>query len=337
MVEKILKISIVIPVYNVEQYVDRCIESVLQQTHTDFEVILVDDGSTDQSGYKCDVWAQNDQRVRCIHQKNKGLSSARNTGIHLCNGDYIVFLDSDDYWLSDKVLEIICERVSLYKADVLSLNFCKVQDDSIAKPYFQVERDMPIELRRNESLQYLCSNDLWIACAWNKVIRRELFDTDELEFIEGITSEDIDWCIRLALAAQQFDYCDECVIGYRQRSDSISQIMSFEKINCLKNNIEKSIKLLNEGDMQKKKILEPYISYQIGTLLFNVGQLERKKDRGLIAEEVRAWIPILGESSNKKIKAIYLSIKLLGITGTIELLRLKALMTRYKKRSKAAR
>lgn len=93
-----LKFSIIVPVYNVEAYLDECIQSVLEQTYTDFELILVDDGSKDNSGTICDRWAQHDSRVFVVHKQNGGLSSARNEGLRHITGQYVMFLDSDDYW-----------------------------------------------------------------------------------------------------------------------------------------------------------------------------------------------------------------------------------------------
>lgn len=100
------KISIVIPVYNVESYLDKCVKSVLEQTYTDFELFLIDDGSIDRSGEICEKYAQEDKRVRVIHQKNQGVSVARNVGIDLAEGRYITFLDSDDF-VSKYYLELL--------------------------------------------------------------------------------------------------------------------------------------------------------------------------------------------------------------------------------------
>ena len=90
------KVSIIIPVYNVAPYLDRCVQSACNQTYRNIEIILVDDGSTDESGEMCDRWAEKDSRVRVVHKKNGGLSDARNTGLDIAHGKYILFLDSDD-------------------------------------------------------------------------------------------------------------------------------------------------------------------------------------------------------------------------------------------------
>ena len=105
-------ISIIVPVYNVQDYLDRCVKSIVGQTYTDTEIILVDDGSTDNSGNMCDKWAERDQRIKVIHKENGGLSSARNAGIDKANGDYISFIDSDDY-IEDSMMQTLWNKVAL--------------------------------------------------------------------------------------------------------------------------------------------------------------------------------------------------------------------------------
>ena len=99
-------ISVVVPVYNVKQYLDDCMESIVHQTYENIEIILVDDGSTDGSGEMCDAWKEKDARIKVVHQKNGGLSAARNTGIEASTGEYIVFIDSDDMFETDAVMNL---------------------------------------------------------------------------------------------------------------------------------------------------------------------------------------------------------------------------------------
>ena len=102
-------ISIIVPVYKVEKYLDRCVESLVRQTFDDIEIILVDDGSPDKSGKMCDEWEKKDERIRVIHKKNGGLSEARNYGIEAARGDYVAFIDSDD-WIDDDMMEILSDN-----------------------------------------------------------------------------------------------------------------------------------------------------------------------------------------------------------------------------------
>ena len=112
-------ISIVIPVYNVEKYLKQCLDSIINQTYTNLEIILVDDGSTDNSGTICDYYSKIDKRIRVIHKKNEGQSIARNIGIKVSNGKYIGFLDSDD-WVEQDMYRFLIENIEKYNADIIS-------------------------------------------------------------------------------------------------------------------------------------------------------------------------------------------------------------------------
>lgn len=112
------KISIIVPVYNVERYIERCVESICQQTYTNTEIILVDDGSTDSSGKICDEIAVKDPRIRVIHQQNSGLSAARNAGLAVAKGEYIAFVDSDDY-IAQEMYSVMIENMEKYDLDII--------------------------------------------------------------------------------------------------------------------------------------------------------------------------------------------------------------------------
>lgn len=114
------KISIIVPVYRVENYLDRCIKSILNQTFTDFELILVDDGSPDRCPQKCDDWCKVDKRIKVIHKENGGLSSARNAGLEAAKGEYIGFVDSDD-WITCDMYELLYRLAKKYKADIVGV------------------------------------------------------------------------------------------------------------------------------------------------------------------------------------------------------------------------
>lgn len=321
-----MNFSFIIPVYNVEQYLDECITSIMRQDYSDFEVILIDDGSTDSSGNICDNWAEKETRIRVVHQGNMGLSAARNLGIDLAKGEYIVFLDSDDYWLSDGLLKKIYLRLHRTKSDVISLNYRKIYTNHAEKIYFSQACEMPPNLKGKESLEFLISQDLWIACAWNKIIRRSLFEQYPLYFVTGVTAEDIDWCVRLALYAKQFDFLDIPVIGYRQRAKSISKHMTIQKVECLIDNIERSKEILQNNEYENM-LLMPYMAYQTGTLLFNIALLDQKADRKRMIYKTGSLIRLLRYSKNKRMLFLNWSVKLVGVQNTIFLLRLKNKMT----------
>ena len=126
------EISIIVPVYNVEKYLEKCIKSILNQTFTDFELILVNDGSTDKSGVICDNYKNIDDRIIVIHKKNEGLSSARNSGLDIAKGRYIGFVDSDDY-INNDMYHKLYEALIKNNSDISICKFVKVYDDSEMK------------------------------------------------------------------------------------------------------------------------------------------------------------------------------------------------------------
>lgn len=156
------KFTVIIPVYNVAAYLAKCIDSVLKQEFKQYEVILIDDGSTDESGTICDKFAEQDKRIVVIHQKNKGLSAARNIGIENAKGEYILFLDSDDYWHDSSALNIIYSRLNVSNADILSFNYMKFCDDVFEKPYFK--QDGTERIYCTLSIFCWCKNACYYCC-----------------------------------------------------------------------------------------------------------------------------------------------------------------------------
>lgn len=322
------RISIIVPVYNVDSYLATCINSILMQTFRDYEIILVDDGSTDDSGRLCDEFANNDERISVVHQENRGLSAARNAGVDEAVGEYIIFLDSDDYWKDKDVLKILAERLELTGADVLCFNYEKT-DDVSHRPYFQSQETMPKSIRAEESFKYQIDHDLWIACAWNKVIRRGLFDRGQLEFRHGITSEDIDWCVRLALVAKSFDYINYVVVCYRQRNGSISKTVTYDKASTLLGNIKFSLKLIKDSkNTDRGQLLKSYISYQYGTSLYCINLIKEKEKKKQIMEEAGKYRKLLTWSKNRKIKLLRMADVIGGLKMVDFLLSLRNILVK---------
>ena len=116
------KISVIVPIYNSEDYIDRCVRSIVEQSYKNIEIILVDDGSTDNSSMMCDEWAKNDKRVKVIHKENGGVSSARNEGLKIAKGDYISFVDSDDY-IDKKMIEKMLNQMEKGNTDLVICNY----------------------------------------------------------------------------------------------------------------------------------------------------------------------------------------------------------------------
>lgn len=310
-----IKFSIIVPVYNSEQYIDECIRSVLCQTYKNFELILVDDGSTDKSGLICNEWSKTDDRIIFIQQKNCGASVARNNGIRTATGEYLIFLDSDDWWLKNSVLYGLAEKISENKVDVLSFNFSKSYNGILSPPYFADTSPMT-----TDSLEEIIDKDLWISSPWNKVISSHLFSKYDMYFIEGITSEDIDWCLRLAINADTFSYTNIVALAYRQTNTSVSHNLNTQKLSCLCNNVKKCVDIINCTETEKKTLLLPYVSYQYGTLLYCIASLKDTKERHTFRKKITSYSYLLKYSHNSKIIALNIVKKFCGMRITVFLL-----------------
>lgn len=312
------RFSIIVPVYNVEIYLEECVRSVLAQTFSDFELLLVNDGSKDSSGALCDQLATTDSRIWVIHQENQGLSGARNTGINAATGDYLMFLDSDDWWESNDCLQKIADRLAMTRADILSFNYKKSFDGQLSAPYFQ---DAPEATE--QTLPHLMERGLWVTGACNKAIRRTLITENQIFFRRGITSEDIDWTLRIALSGTVFDYIDVCVFVYRQRRGSITHSVSFKSVQCLCDNVQYCTQLLVQSSAAKVLALRPFISYQYATLLFNYAGLNKADRTPELTASVRSMLPWLQYSNNTKVRLIRYTHRVVGFRGMIALLSIK--------------
>lgn len=326
-----IRFSIIIPVYNTAEYVEKCVRSVLSQSYENYEIIIVNDGSVDASLAICNNLAAENQCIKIINQYNQGLSNARNTGLKYAEGEYVIFLDSDDSWLHQEVLSEFDKRISLNSADVLSFNYCKsTVCGEISAPCLPAA-SMPSNLTEKLSLEYMQNEGIWIACAWNKVVKRTVFDGGECRFREGITAEDIDWCVRTALRADSFDYVNTVAVAYLQRPESISKKMTLKKVQCLYDNIIESITLLSLADNEKSHILEPYISYQVGTLLYTTAQLKNKAERRKMISQIRHLVPWLDKSRSKKVRMLKVAVRFTGLQNAIKLLRIHDFISTFRK------
>ena len=314
------KFSIIIPVYNVKQYLDTCIKSVLDQTFADFEVILIDDGSSDGSGELCDIWAAKDNRVTVIHQENQGLSGARNSGIKKASGEYLMFLDSDDWWDTPTVLAEISQRLDDTQAEVLSFDYQKSYKGQRNDPYFNKTN------ATDYTLKYMVDNELWVNGACNKAVSRRLFIENSLLFRSGISSEDMDWTLRLAIAAVKFDYLQTVVFVYRQRTASLSHSTTLKRVKDILDNIQICLNLLDNAKLKKNTLL-PYVVYQYATLLYNYVGLKAREQK-LILPAVKSLKWLLSESNNSKVSLIRKAEKMFGFKGMLLALRFRQLLSK---------
>lgn len=179
------KLSVIIPVHNGEKYLERCLRSIFNQTFADMEIIVVNDGSTDKSKAICDTFAKKDKRIIIINQENKGLSGARNAGLNIAKGDYIGFIDGDD-WIDLNFFEKLYSTAIKYDADISVADF--VREYSHKKKYRLKLKKEKVYLATPE--KYSICRIYREGCVWNKIYRRNLIEDNNLRFEEGILYED---------------------------------------------------------------------------------------------------------------------------------------------------
>ena len=253
-----MRISVIVPVYKVEEYIEECIQGVLNQTYKDIELILVDDGSPDKSAEKCRKYLS-DSRVKLIRKQNGGLSSARNFGAEKASGDYILFLDSDDYWEDSDALLKMAKILEKQRPDVLIFE---------NKDLNCITGEITKNILTNcvydtaDEKKELIKRGAFRACSWNKAVSARMFSEHDLKFIEGITGEDNDWCARLLLYAGRIMTADLCFYVYRKyRNGSITNTASKKTADDLNYALEKCFEYAKDCNKEMQDVYFTYLSY----------------------------------------------------------------------------
>ena len=210
-------VSVILPIYNVEKYLARAVESVSNQTYTNLEIILVNDGSTDSSGKICDDMSLRDNRIKVIHKPNGGLSDARNVGKRVAKGQYILFIDSDDF-INEKMIEILVNNIQAYDADVSCCQYMDVYDNNSFPQYSDVRIKKLIN--REEFLKEYLYDTYISASICTKLMKREI--SDKIDFPVGKVYEDAFYHLELAKTADRFICITKPLYYYYHRTNSIT-------------------------------------------------------------------------------------------------------------------
>lgn len=222
-------VSVIVPVYNVESFLEHCITSILEQTYSNFEIILVDDGSTDSSGTMCDEWYKKDPRITVYHQSNQGLSAARNRGLDLAKGEYICFVDSDDF-VTKTYLENFVDEMEKTGAD---FTFCDIVSAKLVDSSKELDEDTV--LSPQECTQWLTNplsrEYVLMVVAWNKIYKKELFDN--YRFAHGKLHEDEFMINHILYNIEKAAYISKANYIYRNNESSITGKENANNINHL--------------------------------------------------------------------------------------------------------
>lgn len=315
------KFSVIIPVYNVENYIEKSIESVLNQNINDIEIILVDDGSSDKSSEICDKYSKKDLRIKVIHKVNEGLSEARNTGIKNSNGEYLLFLDGDDFWQENSLVNI--NKNITGKEDVIFLTMCKYFENKKKNSIFFAGLDEKKCGNEIETLlNYIYKSGSFPGSACTKLIKREFLIKNNLFFEKGLLSEDIDWTIKMLLSIKEFKICNNEFYYYRQqREGSITNNINLKNVMDLLDTIKKWKEKCDDGDIDSslKDSLLGILAYQYCIVL---GHLYSIKDyeKNNIFLDVKDLKMLLNYCKNKKVKLVKITQKVFGIKITAKML-----------------
>lgn len=267
-------ISVVVPVYNVEKYLCRCIDSIVYQTYKKLEIILVDDGSTDDSGNICDFYSKQDKRIKVIHKKNGGLSDARNTGIKKAKGKYITFIDSDDF-INKHYISILYNNLIKYNADISCCNF-KIFNNKLPRYDIIQRKEKLVNLFNSED----AINNMFYEKQINNSASCKIYKTSLFKNIFyplDIYFEDMATTYRIFQKAKIITFIDDGLYYYYQRNDSILHQINMKKLNDLKYVISYINDDLGATDKYKKSILARTINAYF-YIYRNVKDAEIKKE-----------------------------------------------------------
>lgn len=309
--------------YQVEKYLDECVESILRQSYGDFELILVDDGSTDRSPAICDDWAQRDQRVQAIHQPNGGSAAARNAGLDVAKGLYVVFLDSDDFIIdSDFLLKLLPGTQS--ELDLLLYGFRKYFESTghLAPCTFRLPEAGSRSREIGEVLHELVQNDAFYAAAWTKAVRTAVLKENRIRFQEGMLGEDQEWYYHVILAARSIGTLDEDLVAYRQRLGSVTSTASARHLADSLRILtawSRNLSDLGENDSRRTPLLASLAKLYCNMLILYAGldSVTRRDYRG----DVQALAHLLDYTLNPRTRTVSRFYRLVGFDGTVMALR----------------
>lgn len=295
--------------YNTERYIHQCVDSVINQRYQNIEIILVDDGSPDNCPAICDEYAQKDLRVVVIHKENGGLSDARNAGIKASTGDYIMFLDSDDYWVENIDLELMLSTLNS-NTDFDFLNFVVTKFYQIENSYNDTatfpEEIFNKNLSKIDKLFLLQERGHFPMSACTKLIRRSLIIDNKLYFRKGYTAEDILWFTELAEVAKDFSVLNKHYYVYRKEVE--------DSITSNTKTIQSLTKLFFEISDKYKNNNTSYSEYVLGNMAYEyLIILSFVKSFPIeIQEKFKSYSWVLKYDNNKKVKLANRMINLLG-------------------------
>lgn len=325
-----MKFSIIIPVYNVIKYIPECLSSILIQSFDDYEIILVDDGSTDGSGELCDQYAENDNRIRVIHQCNQGQASARNAGIKVAEGDYLLFFDADDCYEQGDLLKKIDQATP--GADVVVFNWKEFQDGYNPKDYMSASYlpNMQTEYANGVCyLQEVTAMPLYPWYPWFYAFRRDFWQEHDFQFPVGVKYEDVALIYKVLLAAEKITTVKDVWYCYRtSRPGATTYALKYQTEIDKLSSIDENIHDVQSRDLPQK--LKKQLCNNFSCLYYSAViqsfRIEPKEDRKKFWDALQEKKWICQYTTEKKQRLVRYCISILGVPKTSALLNLRRIM-----------
>lgn len=315
---KTIELSIVVPVYNVMKYLPQCIDTLLHQDLVEYEIILVDDGSTDGSQIICDKYAEDVPNIKVIHQSNQGLAGARNQGIKEAKGKYILFVDSDDF-IHEHILKKLLEYTQLQCSDVCFLNAYKYYENGKMVNLDQILDANKIENKEKiEVLEYLASLKKFPGSACTKMVKRQLIEEHEIYFENGHFSEDLLWTIKLFCSADKFCCFNMPYYYYRQnRTGSITNQISTIKYEDVFYFITEAIRYMKDKQVtdEVRASINSFMAYELEIQIMNFAKVP-VKDKNQYINQIYELFYLLESRKDRKTKLIKRMVQMIGIRAT---------------------
>lgn len=309
-----IKISFVIPVYNAQKYLQDCLDSVMCQLEGN-ELILVNDGSTDSSGEICDTYAASGKAVSVLHIENHGVAYARNLGVSHAVGEYIVFLDADDYINKDFCA---CFKKQTFDADLIFYPVRKQYGEKTFVPMGDgLQQDRLAKQPVEAVLDFIARCPKFPASPWGKIIRRDFLNRNQISFPLYVGHEDYDWTYMLLQHCQSFDFFESGMYTYRQIIGSRSSMQNSKNIQAHIELMERWVQMAVSADFRVH--LNAYLAYQYSMALPFWGSLPAKQ-RKEYRVKMKRFRHLLDFGKTKKIKLVRYAVSLLGTENAAYLL-----------------
>jgi len=316
-------ISVIVPIYNVEDYIEECLKSIAQQNYSNYEVILINDGSTDDSMKVVSLFIEsNSEKFRLYHKENGGLSDARNFGLNKAKGEFVVFIDSDDY-IAPTMLSTVGNAAQESKSDIVCFALAEVSEQGNKIRYIPANSTLSIGTYALSDAKNLISSSLPNAC--NKLIRKSLFTQNNIQFPVGLWYEDLAINPKLFFFANSITFIEDELYFYRQRDGAITKTFSL-KVMDIYQVLASLVTFFKVTPYENAKtdLNTWYINLTIITLArlsLNNEQLEKKRALAEIAQQIKQHFPapldIFSQAFSKKRYKIFAILIRFGFTRTV--------------------